>query len=244
MSGSKSSNPAVAAQPAADQPLGLTVHSLPAVDAALDEARRRSGRLKMLFVVLMCAAPVIASYFTFYVIRPSGGGAAYGTLIHPAVPMPALIGTDLEGRPVRLESLQHQWLLVLAGGGACPEACEQRLFMQRQLREMLGRERDRLDKVWLVTDDAPVRPALRAALEATPAMHIVRLPQAAVSAWLKPDPGQAMDAQLYVVDPLGRWMMRMPPSPEPAKVKRDLDRLLRASGSWDQAGRPDGPPVR
>ena len=33
--------------------------------------------------------------------------------------------------------------------------------MQRQLREMLGRERDRLDKVWLVTDDAP--PAPRAA---------------------------------------------------------------------------------
>jgi len=244
MSGSKSSNPAVAARPSADQPLGLTVHSLPPVDAAVDEARRRSGRLKMLFVVLMCAAPVIASYFTFYVIRPSGGGAAYGALIHPAVAMPALIGTDLDGRPAKLEALQHQWLLVVTGGGACAEACEQRLFMQRQLREMVGRERDRLDKVWLVTDDAPVRPALRAALEATPAMHILRLPQQAVGAWLSPEAGQSLDAHLYVVDPLGRWMMRMPPGADPLKVKADLSRLLRASGSWDQPGRPNEPAVR
>jgi hypothetical protein len=36
---------------------------------------------------------------------------------------------------------------------------------------------------------------------------------------------------------MGMWMMRMPPAPEPARVKRDLERLLRASASWDQAGR-------
>jgi hypothetical protein len=32
-------------------------------------------------------------------------------------------------------------------------------------------------------------------------------------------------------------MMRMPAAAEPARVKRDLDRLLRASATWDQAGR-------
>ena len=42
---------------------------------------------------------------------------------------------------------------------------------------------------------------------------------------------------LYVVDPMGEWMMRMPADPSPQKVKRDLDRLLRASASWDRAGR-------
>jgi hypothetical protein len=29
----------------------------------------------------------------------------------------------------------------------------------------------------------------------------------------------------------------MPAAPEPAKVKRDLERLLRASASWDTPGR-------
>jgi hypothetical protein len=32
-------------------------------------------------------------------------------------------------------------------------------------------------------------------------------------------------------------MMRMPPEPEPARFKRDVERLLRASASWDRAGR-------
>jgi hypothetical protein len=36
---------------------------------------------------------------------------------------------------------------------------------------------------------------------------------------------------------MGEWMMRMPATPEPTKVKRDLERLLRASASWDTPGR-------
>jgi len=229
---------------AADEPLGLTVHNLPPASALADDARRRSGRMKMLLVLLACAAPVLASYFTFYVVKPGGGGAAYGALIHPTVPMPALVGTGLDGQAAPLVALQHQWLIVAVGGGACVEACEQRLFMQRQLREMLGRERDRVDKVWLVTDEVNVPGPLREALAATPAMQIVRLPRAAVATWLQPADGQRLEDHLYLVDPMGRWMMRMPVNPDPAKVKRDLDRLLRASGSWDQAGRPGGPPVR
>lgn len=45
---------------------------------------------------------------------------------------------------------------------------------------------------------------------------------------------------LYVVDPMGNWMMRFPARMDlkgAAKAKRDLDRLLRASSSWDQPGR-------
>jgi len=42
---------------------------------------------------------------------------------------------------------------------------------------------------------------------------------------------------LYIVDPRGDWMMRMPVDPDPARLKRDLDRLLRASAGWDRAGR-------
>jgi hypothetical protein len=36
---------------------------------------------------------------------------------------------------------------------------------------------------------------------------------------------------------MGELMMRMPAEPDPSRVKRDLGRLLRASSSWDNAGR-------
>jgi hypothetical protein len=108
--------------------------------------------------------------------------------------------------------------------------------MQRQLREMLGRERDRLDKVWFVTDDSPVRPELRAALEEA-GVQMLRVPAPALASWLEPEAGQPLQAHLYIVDPMGKWMMRPPAGPQPARLKRDLERLLRASSSWDTPGR-------
>jgi hypothetical protein len=205
--------------------------------AADDPRRVRLGRIKMLLVLLVCAAPVIASYFSYYVVRPSGGSTAYGQLIQPSVSLPAIDARSLDGQPVPLRSLKGQWLLVVVGSGQCDTACEQRLFMQRQLREMTGRERDRVDKLWLITDDALPSPALRTALDAAPPTRVLRLPREQLAAWLRPAEGRALEDHLYVVDPMGEWMMRMPPQPEPARVKRDLERLLRASASWDTAGR-------
>jgi hypothetical protein len=82
-----------------------------------------------------------------------------------------------------------------------------------------------------------VAPALQQALAATPGMQMLRVPRATVAAWLKPAPGQALEDHLYIVDPLGEWMMRAPADADPNKLKRDIDRLLRASASWDKAGR-------
>lgn len=218
-------------------PVALTVHSTPLPDPQALKRRTISGRLKMLLVLLACAAPVVASYFTYYVIRPEGR-TNYGELILPTRPMPTGLPLgSLEGASLPPMDLRGQWLLVVVGPSACDQACEQRLFMQRQLREMLGRERDRLDKIWFVTDDAEVRPALREALTVGVPTRALRVPAAGLAAWLQPASGQALESHLYLVDPMGAWMMRFPAHPDPARVKRDLERLLRASGSWDRAGR-------
>lgn len=202
---------------------------------ALD--RRRWGRWKMLAVLAVCASPVVASYVTYFWIRPEAR-TNYGQLIQPSVPVPVdLPLRKLSGEAVPAHRLKGQWLVVTVGSGACGHGCEQRLLLQRQLRETLGRERDRVDKVWLVTDEQPIAPALLEAVQANPAVTVWRVPEAALRAWLSPEAGHALDEHFYVVDPMGQWMMRMPVNPEPAKFKRDLERLLRASSSWDQAGR-------
>jgi hypothetical protein len=217
------------------QPVSLTVHSVdaPRLDAA---ARTRRGRWKMLLVLLVCAAPVVASYFTYFVIRPQGR-SNYATLITPTHTLPELSLQKLDGSSVPARSLRGQWLLVAVGPAACEAACQQRLYMQRQLREMLGRERDRLDKVWFITDAGPVAPALRTAVEAGAATWALRVDRAALAAWLAPESGHALEDHLYVVDPMGEWMMRFPLQADPARVKKDLERLLRASAFWDQPGR-------
>ena len=88
--------------------LGLTVHSMPMPGEAL-RRQRVSGRFKMLLVLLVCAAPVLASYYTYFIVRPVGG-MAYSTLIQPAVPAPEVQALTVDGRPQPLRSLGYQVL--------------------------------------------------------------------------------------------------------------------------------------
>ncbi len=220
------------------KPLGLTVYDLPEPGAVADADARQtaSGRLRMLLVLLVCAAPVIASYLTYYVVRPQSL-RSFGELILPVAAMPDLQAKDLKGQTVALSSLKKQWLLVSVAGGACPAECQQNLFLQRQTRAALGRERDRTDWVWLVTDDAPLDAALLVGLQDA---IVLRVPQAEVSQWLKPQAASKLEDHLYLVDPNGDWMMRFPALlqiDQAPKMRKDWDRLLRASVSWDKAGR-------
>jgi hypothetical protein len=240
MSGSNSSPPAAAARDPSllDEPLGLTVYSLPVPqEAALaDEQRTAQGRWRMLAVLLVCAAPVVASYFTYYVVRPEGR-RNYGELIEPQRPLPTAPAQSPDGERLMLPSLQGQWLLVSVAGGACDAACEQHLYLQRQLRESLGKDKDRLDWVWLVPGSTPVREALRPALKQATVLHV---DPATLAQWLQPAPGQRLEDHLYVVDPRGHWMMRFPADQNLStapKIRRDLERLMRGSASWDVPGR-------
>ncbi|MCV2364637.1 hypothetical protein LNV23_14380 [Paucibacter sp. DJ1R-11] len=241
MSGSKQSAPASAPTAAKLAPeaegLTLTVHSLPTSQGLAEAQHKRGGRLRMLMVLAACAAPVLASYFTFYVVQPSG--RAYADLIVPTVDLPATLHLqDLQGKPVAADSLKGQWLLTLVQEGGCDEACERRFFLQRQLREMLGKERDKVDKLWLLPEDSPLpRPELLKALSQGVAVTILRAPRAELQAWLKPAEGQTLQDHVFLVDPMGRWMLRAPPQPDPSKLKGDLNRLLKANAGWDKEGR-------
>lgn len=213
------------------------MHSVATPEGDEPTRRTRAGRLKMLLVLAICAAPVVASYLTYFVIKPQAR-TNYGTLITPVRALPALALTAPDGSAVAASALKGQWLLLVVAPSDCNAACEKLLFMQRQLREMLGRERDRIDKVWLITDGGSLAPALRDAVTAAPAVTLLRADPVAVAQWLAPEAGHALQDHLYLVDPMGNWMMRMPAVAEPARVKRDLDRLLRAAASWDRSGRP------
>ncbi len=241
MSGSNLSDPAGTPDPEGGHLLGMTVHSLPRAGQAVQSAQRgRHARWKLLGLLLVCVAPVVASYFTYYVIRPEGR-KNFGTLIQPQRPMPALVTTDLQGKPGNLADLQHQWLLVSVGPAACDTGCEKRLYFQRQMREALGKNKDRVDWVWLVTDQQPVRPALRTGIAAA---EVLRVDEAALSEWLQADSSHALSEHLYVVDPMGHWMMRFPANLDASgasRAKRDIESLLRASAGWDTAGRPVTP---
>ena len=114
------------------------------------------GRWKLFLIILVCASPLIGSYLTYYVIKPQSR-TNYGALVDPRKhPVPQLSATTLDGKPASLENYRGKWVMLQVDSGDCAEACRTKLFQQRQLRLTQGKEMDRIERVWLVTDDKPV----------------------------------------------------------------------------------------
>jgi len=94
----------------------------------------------------------------------------------------------------------------------------------RQARLAQGRDADRVERVWLLDDSAVPDPAL---LRDHPGLITARAPRGAFAAEF-PVEGNRAD-YIYVVDPRGNLMLRFPGDPDPRKMLKDLERLLKVS---------------
>ena len=177
----------------------------------LPEDPKKRGRLQLVLLALFFGLPVAASFLIWGLDLAPRGTGNYGTLLSPK-PVSAAALAALRGR----------WVLVQFDGGACSAACERKLYLMRQVRRAQGREMQRIERLWLVTDSAHPRAQLLAAIEGT-----VVAPAADAA---KEFPAERSPADyVYLVDPLGNLMMRFPLDPDPMRVIKDLQRLLRAS---------------
>lgn len=178
----------------------------PGLDAAV-----RKGRLKLLLLAAFFVLPVVASFAIWWLDLAPGSASNYGTLLPP--------------KPVALPpvaALKGRWILVQIDGGACDAACERKHYLMRQARRAQGREMQRIERLWLLTDEAKPRAELLAAIEGT-----VVAPLGASAAEFPAE--RSPRDHVYLIDPLGNLMLRFPRDPDPMRVIKDLQRLLRAS---------------
>lgn len=188
--------------------------------------KQRASRWKLYAVIAVCAAPLFLSYFAYFVVKPTSR-TNYGTLLDPRdYPMPALHAVLQGGGEQELSAYKGKWIMLQVSGSDCQAACQRALFAMRQLRLMQGKEMDRIERVLLVPDQQPMETTL---LRAYDGMHVLRVDAAVLNGWLPVEPGASMRDRLYLIDPLGNLMMRYPQDAEPAKVKKDITKLLTAS---------------
>jgi hypothetical protein len=188
--------------------------------------KQAEGRWKLFAVMAICAFPLIASYFTYYVIKPQSH-TNYGTLIDPRLhPMPQLGTTALDGKPLTLDAFKGKWIMLQINDSECLEPCKKKLFEMRQLRLMQGKDMDRIERVWLITDDKPIETILMREYDG---MQMLRVKPEMLKAWLPAEQNTTIADHIYLIDPLGNLMMRFPKDADPNKVKKDLAKLLKAS---------------
>lgn len=192
-----------------------------------DQDKQQSkGRWKLFAVLAVCAAPLIFSYLTYYVIKPEGR-TNYGTLLDPRTyPMPALDIRTLDGKPLGLDAYKGKWVMLQIDAAECREACQKKLYDMRQLRTATGKDRDRIERVWLITDDKPLDTMIMREYDGT---QMLRVKADMLKSWLPTEPGATLGEHIYMIDPLGNLMMRFPKNADANKIKKDIAKLLKAS---------------
>ena len=171
-----------------------------------------SPRAKIALIFAVCAAPIVLGTAAYEFGWHTGKTANYGELIAPrTLEAPAFA------------ALRGKWLLVTFDPAACDAICEKKLFVVRQVRRAQGAGAERIERLWFVTDDGKPRAELLAAIEGA---HIER-----TTLEERLFPGEPTRF-IYVVDPLGNLMLRYPADPDPARMIKDFERLLK----WSRIG--------
>jgi hypothetical protein len=176
-------------------------------------------RTKLLLLFGLFALPVVASYLTYYFWQPSGR-KNYGELISQ---VSLKEGRDQSGNAIPAQTFKGEWTLVYLGAGACNKNCETLLYYMRQVRTAQGPERERINRLWLVTDTTAPSASL---LNQHPGLNVI---QTQDSAFLSQFSGAETGDRIYMVDPHGNLMLRFPATPDPSRMIKDIKHLLKVS---------------
>jgi hypothetical protein len=172
-------------------------------------------------VILVCATPVVAAFVVYFFFRPQGVPNV-GQLIQPQRPAVSIGATTLDGKPFEFASYKGQFLMVTVAPGACDEACRKRLYTMRQIRTATGKNRDRVERVWLVTDQEPIDIPLLKQYDGT---IVARVDPQRLQPWLA-DSADALNGPIWIVDLRGNLMMRYAADADPKGMRSELSKLL------------------
>lgn len=185
-----------------------------------------TARLKLLLLAALFLAPVVAAFVLYFYLPQYAphGRVNYGTLVSPARPLPPLALADAAGAPAPA-ALLGKWTLVYLGGERCADSCEARLALARQVRLALNQNRGRVQRVYLAPSAAAAEQARAQLAAGHPDLVVLAETELRAAAFFAPSDPDA----LYLVDPLGNWVMAYTGAVEHKGLHRDLKKLLRVS---------------
>lgn len=205
-------------------------HDNPTQGSGARPRTQASGRRQLVILGLLFLAPVVAAYVAYFFFPPEGR-TNYGELIEqrdvrdfPLAPLATAAGSVPEG--ATMASFSGRWTFVVAAPAACGERCRESLYSIRQVRLATGDDRDRIERLWIVTDERDPPADLLAEHDG---LRLARADPLEFAATFPPGETGDATAHIYLVDPLGHLMMRFPVDPDPARMKKDISRLLKVS---------------
>ncbi|NIR28532.1 MAG: hypothetical protein GWN84_04250 [Gammaproteobacteria bacterium] len=188
------------------------------------------NRAALVAVVALCVLPLAVAW-VLTLLPPDWrpfGTAHHGRLVEPPETISAAGLSSLEDGRVAPDYFMGKWTLVVVPPLPCDDGCRELLYRTRQARRALGKDRDRVQRLWVLPADATLENQAEL-LARHPGLRLAR----AESSWLRSLPGRDTDRGrpdgIYLVDPRARLMMAYAQDASAEGMLEDLRRLLKAS---------------
>lgn len=189
--------------------------------------QQRRGRLMLLCMLIFFVTPIIA-VVAMYKMDWRPRGESIGELVVPAKLLTmnyALMSSD--GSVAQPDLWKEKWSMVYIAGN-CEAACKEKLHQIRQLHVSLYKEIPRMQRVLITTSQE-----VKQLKQDYPDMLILNQPVTEINALsdqFNVNNESSMTAdRIYLVDPLGHFMMSYAPTKDPALIRKDITRLMRYS---------------
>ena len=191
-------------------------------DDEVERDARARGRRRLLIVAAVFLGPFAVATLLYVSGWQPGAQVNRGTLLAPPVPLPPFQASVLGVRAP--SAATGTWSVVVVSRDGCSSACVRALDDTRRVLDLLGHDRDRVQRLLVGTS------GVDAAAIASHADLIGLDASAASNGEILAAFAGAADGAVYVADPQRNLILRYAPGQDAKDLLDDLKRLLKYSG--------------
>lgn len=180
-----------------------------------------AGRLQLLAVAAVFVVPLaLAAWMYYFDSMVPGSTTNKGALLLPTLSLrDELPHSELH------KHQSNQWFMIYVGSAECADDCDKALVRLRQSRLMLGKDMQRVGRVFLRSESAADTVDIdkqHAGLITISDKGLARLLE-------ESRPKELQLGGCYLIDPLGNLVMYFPPDLDPKEMVGDIKHLLKLS---------------
>jgi len=182
-------------------------------------------------ILLSFAAPVALAYFIYFFIDVSSF-TNRGEILNPIVNIGEFSLKDAQGKKIPLEKLTYKWRLISFLDKNCNQACAKRLYDSRQIHTSLGKNKHRVDRMFIHFEPASDDLQKLIDEEHPGVIHVYgndKIISNLLDGSVIDKDSHIRDNVIYIMDPMGNVMMRFTQDQPDKDFLYDLRKLLKAS---------------
>jgi len=188
-----------------------------------------------ILIILLCFLPVIMAMYLY--LHPlailTKSTVNYGELIKPPFTLTNVKMTLVEGDDFDLKKFQGYWLMLYFSPLGCSEDCANNLYKMRQVKSALGKDQNRVKRLFVTYQDKQIEQRLVTLLANDyPGTEYATLDPgelAKIYSSLALPTNNVKDGILLLVDPIGNVILNYHKKPDARGFLEDLKRLMKYS---------------